>query len=147
MPNYSVDWNRYIRHKVPGALRKVVHLAWLNALVTPIKTVQLAFENYRAQVSQRLQITGQVRILRYWLNELYDPSDRRIDVIDSTAFETVFIFLESENMPVYLPRFIGGVGSDFTVILPEELRPYELFIRAFLNQYKLVTKSYIIIYQ
>lgn len=87
-------------------------------------------------------ITPQVRILRYYLNEYFDPSERRFDIVDTGNDRPLFVYLASENKPVYLPAFTVLSDYDFRVIVPKELQGQEAQIRAFLNTYKLAGKRY-----
>lgn len=141
---YSVNWDRLIKMLVPGAVRNPVHIAWLNALITPVKTLHTTFALFRTAMDERLTIGPGKRILQYWLNEKYDPTERRIEIKDYDQLDTVFIYLESENQPLYLPAFIGASNYDFEVCVPTELAGDELLIRSFLDTYKLATKRYLI---
>jgi hypothetical protein len=120
-------------------------LAWLNALVAPAKTLHSKFLLFSNALRRELSITGQKRVLQYYLNR-YFLGDSLIEVYDTDQAEPVFVFTEDENMPVYLPVFITGSAVDFIVDVPLNLKPQETAIRAFVNKYKLVTKRYEIIY-
>lgn len=144
---YSVNWNKLIRRSIPYPLRKDKLLAYVRALITPLFLTFDAFSRFRDRVELELAITGQVRILRYHLNNSFDPADRRIRIEDDVAVQQVYVFLESENRPLYLPKFLSGSSVDFVVYLPVALQSLEASIRAFLDKYKLVTKRYRIIYE
>jgi hypothetical protein len=144
---YSVDWSKLLRRAIPYPLRKDKILAYLRALIKPLFATLDEFQRYRARVELELAITGQVRILRFHLNNSFDPADRRIRIEDDVAAQQVYVFLESENRPLYLPKFLSGSSVDFVVYLPFALQSLEASIRAFLDKYKLVTKRYRIIYE
>lgn len=144
---YSVNWNAFIQDKTPSALRKPKFLAWLNALLTPIKTLHTAFALWRVAQERHVSITPQVRILRYWLNEYYDSADRRFLIEDAVANVPVRIFGQSENRPLYLPKFLSGRSWDFTVVAPCEAYSQRFFIIAFLDAYKLAGKRYKLIFR
>lgn len=149
MPNYSISWATLIRNNIWSAINQPKLKALLLAFVTPMNNLLTRFNLFRAYVDQELAITGQVCILRYWLNQTFDPDEQRIDVQDADVTQPVFIFREDENRPVYLPVFLSGRSVDFIVILPDEagFHSIESSIRGFVDRYKLVTKRYRIIYE
>jgi hypothetical protein len=139
---YSINWNHFIHDKTPSALRKPKVLAWLNALLTPLKVLHTQFLLWKTGAERDVAITPQVRILRFWLNELYDSTDRRFQVLDYVNTEPVLIWGESYNTPLYLPTFLSSRAYDFTVIAPCEAYSQRFFIIAFLDKYKLAGKQY-----
>lgn len=143
---YNIDWQRRIRWNTPGAQRKPKWLAFLLALISPVISLHNSFLLYRERIITDINTTGQVRILRHALNNRYDFDLRRILILDSEETETLFVFLESENRPVYLPTFINGVSVDFEVHIPIEYMGLELQIRSFIDRFKLVTTQYRIIW-
>lgn len=147
MSKYDVSWTRLIRNNIWSAINQPKLKALLLAFINPISNLLNRFDLYRAYVDQELAITGQKRILQYWLNQNFDPDLQRIEVEDVEARQPVFIFLESENRPLYLPVFLSGRSVDFLVILPDGMQSSESSIRGFVDRYKLVTKRYRIIYE
>lgn len=143
---YNVDWSKLVRRDVPGVMRQTKTLSFLIALIAPISTLFNSFTLFRQKVDEDLSMTGQVCKLRFGLNNRFDPGLERMDVVDADENEATYIFLESENNPLYLPTFISGVAVDFIVKVPFELAPYEATIRAFVDRYKLVTTRYRIEY-
>lgn len=142
---YALDLNILINWLLPSSTRKGRMLAWLNALVAPVKMLHGKFLIFSNTTRSGIYITGQKRILQYYLNRFWLGS-APIEVYDTDQAEPVYIFTENENQPVYLPVFITGSAVDFIVQLPLDLQPYESAIRAFVNKYKLPTKRYEIIY-
>jgi hypothetical protein len=140
--SYSLTWTRIIRQTLMGAIARSPMLEWLLALISPVAGLHNALLTFRARVLESITITGQVCRLRTGLNDRFDPISRRIYIIDQEEPSPLFIFLESENRPVYLPVFITGSAVEFLVMVPAELAPDEQLIRQFLNAYKLVTKRY-----
>lgn len=144
--NYFVSWTRFVRENVFADTAKPKHLAWLRALLSPAITVYTSFIYYTIFVEEDLMTTPQVAVLRGRLNDKFDISDRRILILDGTEFGITYMFLESENQPLYLPVFIGGYQYDFEVHVPAVLRPQEASIRAFLDRHKLAGKTYVIVW-
>ncbi len=139
---YGLNFNSFIQDKTPSALRKPKALAWFNALLTPLKVLHTSFLIWKTGVERDVAITPQVRILRYWLNQLYDSGERRFEVLDYVNTEPILIWGESFNKPIYLPKFLSSKAFDFTVIAPCEARSQRVFIIAFLDKYKLAGKRY-----
>lgn len=127
-------------------LKQVRVIAWIKALIQAVITLHAAFLNFRALTQRNLTILPSKRILQWWLNELFDPVARQIEIKDYDQLDTLFIFLESENRPVYLPTFIGSSNYDFEVCIPCAYASLEPQIRGFLDAYKLATKRYLITY-
>lgn len=142
---YALDLNILINWLLPAPVRKAKMIAWLNALIAPVKGLHTQFTQFRNSTRNHLRVTGQKRVLQYFLNRGFIGSSL-IEIYDTDQAEPVFIFLEDENMPVYLPVFITGSAVDFIVDVPIDLKPQESSIRAFVDKYKLPTKRYEIIY-
>lgn len=138
---YSIDFNVIINWMLPAVLRKEAQVLWLNALLAPLKVLHNVFVSLVLSVRDEVKITGQVRVLEYHLNRLFYPTGG-INITDGQTGDLVYIFLESENIPVYLPQFISGANADFIVHCPNSIENQEGEIRAFLNRYKLPSKSY-----
>jgi hypothetical protein len=143
---YALDINKLINWLLPTAIRKAQQLAWLNALLEPARWLHTQFINWSNATRYDLRITGQVRSLEFHLNRIFDPSTQHIYITDAAAGTVVFMYLESENQPVFLPIFISGIQSDFIVHCPNNLTPFEIQLRGFLDKYKLPSKHYEIIY-
>jgi hypothetical protein len=141
---YGVDWSKFIWERVPSVTSKPVHLAWLRALVQPLVGLHNRFLNFRASKALDLSITSSKRHLQYWLNKLFDPDEKRIELKNYEQIDPLFMFLESENRPIYLPTFIGAQDYDGEVCIPCELKDQEVQIRGFLDRYKMVTVRYLI---
>jgi hypothetical protein len=144
--NYGVDYNKLIDWQLAKCLKKVLHAAWLRAVIAPIKSLHSKFLVHVSTTKFDLRITGQVCLLRYALNEKFDYTQRRIIIRDAVQNDQVYTFLEVENRPVYTPFFINGSGFNFEVLVPTQLRSQETYIRSILNKNKLPGKQYKIIY-
>lgn len=143
---FDIDWAKLIRRDVPFAVRKPKMLAYLLALISPVITLYNRFLGFRSSTDLDLLVTGQVRILRYHINQRFDLGFERIEILDGDDNNILYIFLESENQPVFLPQFISGNTVDFIVRVPQDLAGLENQIKDFLNRFKLASKRYEIIY-
>lgn len=141
---YSINFETLINWMLPSPVRKVKMIAFLKALITPIIWLHARFTNLVTDTQNDIRITGQVRSLEYHLNRLFWPLGglSSIYLTDGASGNTLFIFLESENNPVYLPQFISGASANFIVHVPNSLVGQEVEIRAFIDRYRLPSKRY-----
>jgi hypothetical protein len=117
-------------------------VAWLARLLAALTWLHGQFTTWSNATRFDLKITGQVRSLEYHLNRLFDPDLSRIYIEDGAGGDLVFIFLENENNPVYLPGFLTKPGADFLVFVPYDIDTNVPAMADFLNRYKLPTKTY-----
>ncbi len=146
MDLYNIDWEKLVRRDIPIAWRTNFVVKWLLALISPLFRIHFSFRVLRSQKLEELKVTGQVCKLRYFANLRFDPIDQRIEILDAENGETVFVFLEVENRPLYLPTFLAGTASDFTVQVPFELQVNDHLLRSFFNTYRLPSKRFNIVY-
>ena len=143
---YNINWQKFVFERISSPIRKVVMQAWVHALLSPVKALHTAFLILRDTEERGLKITPQVRVLTYWLNELFDPGFRGIRIEDFVNVQPVLVWGEIYNDPLYLPEFLSSKAFDFTVFLPIGLQAQEVQIRSFLDTYKLAGKRYNLIY-
>ena len=127
-------------------------IAWIQSLIYPITLLHADLLFFKKRVDFEIGMTGQVVILQKGLNDVFDISQRRIEIVDAEqpeAGQGIFAFVESENNPVYLPVHLTDVFSignasivDFLVCLPGELNPQKDQIASFVNKYKLASKQW-----
>src|SRR5690606_12863694 len=113
----------------------------------------------------RLNHNSQVCSLKAVLNDAFDTDLRRITIQNATIKEPLWFYEPGDEKPVYFyevadespvyfrseSEFMGG-GSDFTVLVPLDLKPvsevelnaYLIRMRALIDYYKLYCKAYTI---
>lgn len=143
---FNFDFEKLLKWVIPYDLVRPRFEAFMAGLMSHIRSVYVSFLMFVSDTEKKLRITPQKRILQYELNLEFDAALMRIEILDAELGSILWIFIESENNPVYLPQFISGTGYDFLVRVPAELEIKEAFIRAFLNSYKLAGKRYQIEY-
>lgn len=141
---YAINWKIFLYERLPGFIRQLKMIAWLNSLLKPIQQLHSLFLLFRKNTNLEMKITGQVRVLRFWLNETFDYTDRRFDIVDYDNIEPLLIWGESYNSPIYLPQFMSSSAFDFVVKAPCAVIGEKVRIRSFLDKYKLAGKRYII---
>jgi len=152
---FEVDLPKLVRLLLPPRLRKVRHVAWLQALTNPVNYLYQQFRRNRDANLYRLYITPQIVYMERLLNDRYDISGRRIQVKDALVYEPeyiyqeqelkpVYIYLETENKPLYLftDFEIGSDSFDFFVLVPADLTYNENEMTALIDNYKLAGKRY-----
>lgn len=144
---YQINYETVINWLLPAAVRKSRMIAWLRCLLSPLVLLHNKFLSWSSNQRLEIQITGQVRSLAYHLNRVFypgAPSNASIYITDGLGGDPVFVFLENENMPVYLPVFLTKPAPDFVVHCPISLyeNGREMDMRAFINRYKLPGKQY-----
>lgn len=144
---YGINWQTFIEERIGSPLRKPVMFAWVHALLGPVKVLHSDFLNFKVATERHVQTTGQVCILRYWLNELFDVTERRFVIEDYLNTEPILIWGESFNDPIYLPQFLSSKAYDFTVIAPCDAYASKVLIKGFLDKYKLAGKRYKLVFK
>lgn len=162
---YNINFKKLAKDVMAGELRTPEMIAFISALVTPIDTLYNYFLSQRSANIYRLKHTSQVCYMRSALNDEFDTELRRITIKNAEIKEPlwfyevgdekpVHFYEEADNQPVYFreaSEFFGG-GSDFTVLVPLELKPatetelnaYLIRMRALIDYYKLYCKAYTI---
>ncbi len=150
---YKIDFKKLALLLLPTFLRKSRLAAFISLLITPVKRMYNAFRDQQRQDWYRLNHNSQVFSLKNVLNDAFDCDHRRIDIIDAKGTERVYIHTPVENKPLYIGQneavYIYTQAEydndfDFEVVIPLGLE-YDVYkLRALINEYKLVTKKYLI---
>ena len=135
MMGYGINWILFVEERLLSPLRKAKIRAFVHAPLSPLKTVHTDFLIFKSNAELELIITPQVRVLRHWLNQLFDSTERRFVIEDYTASDAVYL-------PEFMPFFMTGRNFDFVVKAPCETRDQKAAIKAFLDKYKLAGKRY-----
>lgn len=142
----NFDFEKLLKWVIPYDLLRPKFEAFLAGLLSHIRQIHQNLLLFFFNTEQKLRVSPQKRILQHELNLEFDAALMRIEILDAEIDSILWIFIESENNPVYLPTFISGAGYDFLVRVPVELEIKEAFIRNFLDSYKLAGKRYQIEY-
>lgn len=153
---FNINFHKLVVLLLPTFLRKAKLVAYLTALITPVKIMYDDFVAARAANLYKLAHNGQVCYLRKALNDSFDPAQRRIIITDGNRYAREYIYTHAEKQPKYLGSMMlrpasdyDDAGIDFRVICPKELqgkgKPYQLM--ALVDFYKLASKRYVIEYE
>ncbi len=151
---FNIDWDIFIFQYLPTFLRKPVWIGILRAVFAPVKVIYEQWRLFRSDNIYLLTHTGQVSVLRYALNDHFDPYARRIQILDGYRFNRSYIYTHAENRPIWLGTLFirqasdyADTGVDFIVIAPQNLQSQEFAIKDFVNTYKEASKRFKIIWQ
>jgi len=158
---YIIDYNKLVVWLLPTFLRKVKLFTWLQVLIAPIKELYSDFLKFRKRVNYKLSHNSQVCYLQKVLNDAFDTELKRIYIENGIFLQALYVYTPEEQLPVYIDTqyiysdadLMGG-ADDFIVRVPIELKPaspiaLEGFLsdmKALINEYKLGSKTYNIIW-
>jgi len=153
---YNLNFIRLITWLLPDI--QPVMIAYVNALITPVKVLYAEFQAARLQDIYRMNHNSQVCYLRAALNDGFDPIERRITISNGYRYTRRYWYTKAEERPIYMytdssfylhQRNDYGVNSvDFIVNVPKALEGQisEIALNARTDFYKLATKRHKIYY-
>lgn len=158
---YTVNFKKLVVLLLPTFLRQSTIVALLQVYVGGLITVYNRFITNRTNNLYKLKITGQVCYLRKMLNDAFPAGGGHITIEDGIAVG-VWQYAYDENYDPYRKHLlIEDAGtlfwdehtiseglSNFIVKVPASLNTVnnEARMRSLLNYYKLLSKSYTIVY-
>lgn len=145
---YKLDGRTLIIQAWPSILRKPVLSSFLAFISDEISDLNNLFVVHRSQNISKIIHNSQTCKLRKILNDTFDYQ-RRIKIVDGRLKKPKYIYTDSEQKPKWLGEMIiysksetDGSGVDFTVLVPGELRNYQIELKALIDFYKLAGKRY-----
>ncbi len=158
MSVFEVEFDKHVLFNTPVRVRKPKKLAWLKALIAPVKYIYGLFMPNRLSNLYYLAHNSQVCYLEAALNDLFDVTERRIYIGIEHYDEPLFIYIDAELKPVFVDVDGGGdvqylfndaecaasAGYDFRVVVPVGLEYDAARMVALVNRYKLPGKRFII---
>ncbi|WP_395974289.1 hypothetical protein [Chryseobacterium cucumeris] len=148
---YRLNGQRLILQAWPPVLRLPTVCSFLSLISDEITDINNLFIVNRTQNVTKITHNSQVCKLRKVLNDTFDYQ-RRIKIIDGVLKKPKYIYTDAEQRPKWLGEMIiytkeetDGNGIDFTVVIPGELKNYQIEIKALIDFYKLAGKRYKII--
>lgn len=152
---YDIDYRKLVRWMTPHALRQAAMLSWVYGITSAVVTVYQLFLRYRTAKLYQLSITPQVCYLEKMLNDRFDNTERRIYIDDGITYDPPYLYLDSEEKPIWLytsgepvlfiytdGETVGTSSDDFVVYVPGVLSFNNDEMKALLNAYKLAGKRY-----
>lgn len=159
---FFFDINKIALWFLPNTMQGEKHWAWLKALVSPLVWLWVDFLDFRQKTKYESYLTGQVFQLQRVLNDTFDNTLRRIQIIDFENQE-IFFFRDPDNQPTQdhfmqydtevqiTPPFYLYLGSegtdiveDFRVLCPNNLLSKQNQIIALVKKYALADKNFVV---
>lgn len=148
---YKLNGRNVILLLLPTFLRKPRLSSLLALAASEITDLNNSLIVDRNNSIIKLTHNSQVCKLRKILNDTFD-NQRRIKIVDGQLKKPKYIYTDAEQKPNYLGGIIiysssetEGNGIDFIVIIPGELKNYQIEISSLIDFYKLAGKRYKII--
>ena len=160
-----VNINKLIVWLIPEQLRQAKMIVFINVVLFPIKRLFADLRTFEKSIQYQLTHNSQVCRMQYDLNDLFDYTQRRIQVVDGDYLDEVLLWSRSEwsmlddtervylwgradNKPLQVwgrndyntPRnqFYIKVPSDFTALQRSQIAIY-------VEEYRLASKTFSII--
>lgn len=155
---YSVDFEILRDQNLPNLLQTNAMQAFCSVLQSVVVRLHAEFTTFRLAKNIRLAHNGQVNSLTAILNDTFDNTQRRIQIVDVVIPEDYYIgcrlnlqqtYIASYS-PLALPEdnfYIGNAPHyygqyDFTVMIPNEIDDDQLLITNMVNEYKQAGKTF-----
>ncbi|MBR3648245.1 MAG: hypothetical protein IKN59_07660 [Paludibacteraceae bacterium] len=162
MIHYNINYSRLALALVPIRLRQPLMMNFIYVLLSQVRRLATVFDSFRTTVNYRLTHNSQVCYLRAVLNDRFDMSQRRIEIIDVEPQSSPVLYQRPLSRFLMAPEagsgnaimlskraFSGNDAVNFAVIVPAVLRGAfpEDQMRALVDTYKLASKRYTITYR
>ncbi|MCT2563941.1 hypothetical protein [Chryseobacterium herbae] len=148
---YKLDAQRLILQAWPSILRTPVISSFLSLVSDEISDLNNMFTVNRSSNITKIKHNSQTCFLRKILNDTFDYQ-RRIKIVEGILKKPKYIYTDGEQRPKWLGEMIiyskeetEGNGVDFTVVVPGELKNYQIELKALIDFYKLAGKRYKIV--
>jgi len=115
MSFFDINYNSLLVQLLPVRLRNSKMVAWLTALVSPVKWLYDVFAANRSNNLYLLSHNSQVVYLQAALNDVFDPIGRQIIIVDGPYKDPLFIYLIPETKPLWIGMASETGGSGYPV--------------------------------
>ena len=160
---FNINYDTIIKLLLPVGLRKEAMVAYLNAMLRPLKNLYNTFSSYRLNVLIKITHTGQVMYLEHLLNQEFNTLSNTIYISDSDndRIDDYLYNAGDGQTPMYLynafetetPEYIyNGVEynaiDDFIINIPDSIDPLPTTteVRRLVERYRQAGKQYSINY-
>lgn len=158
---FNINYRKLVVLLLPTFLRRPLMVAFLHAAVAPVTSLHRLFMLNRTNNLYRLRMNGQVCHLRKVLNDAFPSVDGAIQIRDADrsgrwmfahdqdTSDRASLNIEDAGTVFYDRAAIIEQAAGFEVVVPVALKSpnNDTKLRVLLNQYKLLSKKYTIIYE
>ena len=137
---------------LPSFLRKGVLKAFCKAVSVALQNRKTDTDKFFSELNEHVRVTPQLFSLEKMLNDKCDTVLRRIHLTTPEPEPPFYFTVNTDTEMKYFngEYFMGQsvYTHDFTVYLPVEIKSKNMtsFVSALLNKYKIITKTFKIIY-
>lgn len=153
MPTFQIDYKKLVVWLTPGWMRKASFSLLLQVFNWPVRQDYDTFQRFVTDKQYRLSHNGQVCYLRAVLNDAFDYTLRRIDIVDFASLPSTYVWPDEDardiniegDLYLWPDEMLGDSGIDFTVQIPASIvtSANELaYLDSLLREYKLASKNY-----
>ena len=156
---FNINFRKLAIEWLPTLLRMPVLSDFVLVLVTSIEVLYNEFLKNRKQNLIKITTTCQKFSMQKRLNDLFDPVERRIEIVKAVLFDGTYLYTEAEDdqwrtktqwlyidaLPIYLYTE-AELNSEFDFIVKAPIGTNELQLRAEIEYYMLQSKNYRIEY-
>lgn len=151
--NYDIDFNKMITQLLPTVLRKIIRIAWLKAVLKPLRTIHDDLLAYRSAKLYEVKWNGQTIKLQ---NLLIDKFGAGIYIVNNVVYgDSFFVGADSTDVAGYIGEgtdFSNTIdtiyivnGTNFSVYVPSAIVFTMSEMIAYINKYKFYGTTYNII--
>lgn len=151
MNKFYINTLKLYRALIPRLLRNTRLVAIVDSMMKPFDELYSKFFKIRKNNLYYLAITPQVVKLEKALNDRFDYMFRRIYITDAAYTSPVYLHRDPELDSLYLGTIfvptnneIGYNSAHFIVNIPEVIVFTEIDLKAVIDTYKLISKTYTI---
>lgn len=153
---FDINFRKLAIEWLETDLRNSFWIAFVIVMVTPIEFIYNEFLKSRKQNLIRMRTTCQKFSIQKRLNDLFDPLERRIDIVKAVLFDGTYLYTEAEDdqwhtktkwlfddsNPIYLYTEAELYSDfDFIVKIPN-ININQIQLKAEIEYYMLQSKQY-----
>jgi hypothetical protein len=94
---FNINFRKLAVEWLPTFLRNPFWIAFVVVLISPVESLYNEFLKARKQSLIRLQTTCQKFSMQKRLNDIFDPLDRRIEIVKAVLFDGNYLYTEAED--------------------------------------------------
>lgn len=153
---YNINFKKLSIEWLPLFLRDYWSIGFVSVLIAPLQILLSEFLKVRKQHLIKLNTTSQKFSMQKRLNDVFDPLERRIEIVKAILFDGAYLYTEAEDdqyktktkwlfgdeNPIYLYTEAELYSDfDFIVKIPNT-GINEIQLRAEIEYYMLQSKQY-----
>jgi len=153
---FNINFRKLAIERLPTKMRNSFWIAFVLVLIKPLEALYNEFLRARKQNLIRLNTTSQKFSMQKRLNDVFDPLERRIEIVKAVLFDEKYLYTEAEDdqyktktkwlfgdeNPIYLYTEAELYSDfDFIVKIPNS-GINELQLKAEIEYYMLQSKQY-----